>query len=509
MVLLGLLAWLGLGGSAQAAKHCGVPGADWQRATPARAGMDAARLQDALDYGTSQLGLAVRVYRHGCLVGEDRAAAVNDDQRFESWSLGKSVVSLLFGRAMTKGDISPEDPVGALLPEADRAHGEVTMRDLLTMSSGVHWNGLRDYNIFTQTDRVGDWLTLSMDHEPGTFFEYAQSAVAILPKAIERATGTDPRAYLQRNLLNRIGIAPGSWDWQRDSEGNIQGFWGTRMRVDDFARLGELLRRHGRWAGRRLLSTRYVRRALTPSKTNGCYGWLIWLNNGKPCIGPRITSRTVLDEYGYPGTPRDGFVFSGLFGQIVAVFPSQGIVIVRTGQDSNLSLAGGTDWQLELFRRVLRSIVDEPVDLPDDPPGTAIENSDEGFQTAIFDPGGYSQGAVPDPLPPAGPARVRAALLHAGGSGIRGQRAFVRIDCPPAPEGAIQACRGSLRAKGARRHRYGVAAGEGKRYGLRLGDERLRRLGRRGRISLTVRARNRDDAGGVATRRVLHFHDAR
>lgn len=496
-------------GQAAAAKHCKAPlERDWERASPAEAGMDAAKLQDAIDYGSSQGGLAVRVFRWGCLVGEDQLGAGNDDTRFESWSLGKSVTSLLFGRAMTKGLISPDDRVGALLPEADEAHGDVTMEDLLTMSSGVHWNGLRDYNVFTQTDRVGDWLTLPFDHEPGTWFEYAQSAVAILPKAIERATGSDPREFMQRQLMSKIGIEPSSWDWQRDSKGNIQGFWGARMRINDFARLGELMRRDGRWRGERLLSPEYLRRAVTPSKTNGCYGWLIWVNSGKPCIGPRISDRDVVDEYGYPGTPRDGYVFSGLFGQIVAVFPSQGIVIARNGQDSPTTLAGATEWQLELFRRVLGSITDEPVDLPDDPPGETIEAVDGGFQTAVLHPDEYVQGAVPDPLPPAGSARVRAPALREGGKGIKGRRAFVRVGCPLAPEGAVQVCRGELRGAGARATRYRIAAGDSKRVGMKLRRAALRRLIRRGRIAIRVEAHNRDALGGSSTSERLRWHDA-
>ena len=63
----------------------------------------------------------MRVYRHGCLVGEDRPADANRDQQYESYSMAKSVTSLIFGRAMTLGLISPEDPVGSLVPEADEA----------------------------------------------------------------------------------------------------------------------------------------------------------------------------------------------------------------------------------------------------------------------------------------------------------------------------------------------------------------------------------------------------
>ncbi len=366
--------------------------------------------------------------------------------------MAKSVSSLLFGRAMTQGKISPDDRVGALVPEADEAHGKVTMEDILTMSSGVHWNGFRDYNI-SQRDRVGDWLTLPFDHAPGTYFEYAQSAVAMIPKAVGVAVGQDPQTYLQHQLFDQIGIKPNAWEWERDNKGNVEGFWGARMKIDDFARLGELMRRDGLWDGERLLSKEYMERSLAPSGPNPCYGWLIWTNNGKPCVGPRITDRDVVDEYGYPGTPRDMFVFSGLFGQIVAVFPSQGIVIVRTGQDSPTTLAGATAWQIELFKRVLRSINDEPVDLPDDGDGETIEAVDGGFQDAILHPEDYIQGVIPEPLPPAGPARVRAPTLREGGKGIKGRRAFVRIGCQRAPQGRDPGLQGQAAREGSARRR--------------------------------------------------------
>ena len=203
----------------------------------------------------------MRVYRYGCLVGEDRAAPVNRDQQFESWSMAKSVVSLIFGRAMTLGLISPDDPVGSLVPEADQAHGAITIRNLLTMTSGLRWNGLRDYNIFTMPDRVRDALTLDIVHPRGTYFEYAQSAVALLAEAIGRAVGEDVQAFGQRELMDPLGIPADAWHWVRDPAGHVQGFYGVNMRPDDFGRLGELMRRGGVWRGHRLLSnTLHARR---------------------------------------------------------------------------------------------------------------------------------------------------------------------------------------------------------------------------------------------------------
>ncbi len=84
------------------------------------------------------------------------------------------------------------------------------MRHLLTMTSGLHWNGLRDYNVFTGFDRMRDALTLGTDHKPGTYFEYAQSPVSLLAEAIGRAAGEDAGTFVQRELFTPLGIEPGS-----------------------------------------------------------------------------------------------------------------------------------------------------------------------------------------------------------------------------------------------------------------------------------------------------------
>ena len=60
-------------------------------------------------------------------------------------------------------------------------------------------------------DRVHDALTLEPVHPPGTYFEYAQSPVALLAEAIGRAAGEDPQAFAQRELMDPLGIPEGSW----------------------------------------------------------------------------------------------------------------------------------------------------------------------------------------------------------------------------------------------------------------------------------------------------------
>jgi CubicO group peptidase (beta-lactamase class C family) len=491
---------------AEAAKNCAEPGADWQRATPAEAGMDAAKLQDALDYGTANLGFAVRVYRHGCLVGEDRAAPANRDTRFESWSMAKSVTSLVFGRAMSMGFVSPDDPVGSLVPEADKAHGEITLLNLLTQSSGLLWNGFRDYNVFTNNrDRLRDALTLPPVRKPGTYFEYAQSPVALLAEATQRGVNEDFVAFAQRELMDPLGIKAGTWDWTRDNEGRVLGYMGVQMRPDDYARLGELMRRDGVWKGKRLLSHEYVARSTAASETSGCYGWLIWTNAGQPCVGVRITDRAVDDARQYPDLPADQYNFSGLFGQLVSVFPSQGIVVARMGQDRGLVFAGGSSWEHDLYAKVLGSITDQKITPPGDAPKGTVDrsNADYGFQNAYQHPDEYGKGVEPDPLPPAGPVRARAAV-----AGLARKKATKRgvvavsIACPPHwPAPGADGCVGKAKLEGARKAAgYSLAPGERRVYRLTLKPRLLRLLKRKGALELDLVVANRDASGGTVTK---------
>jgi CubicO group peptidase (beta-lactamase class C family) len=408
---------------------------------------------------------------------------------------------------MTLGLMSADDPVGSLVPEADGAHGEISVHDLLTMTSGLRWNGFRDYNIFTMPDRIRDALTLEVVKRPGTYFEYAQSAVSLLAEVVGRSAGEDVMAFAQRELMGPLGIEEGSWDWTRDRAGHVGGFYGVQMTPDDYGRLGDLLRRGGVWNGRRLLSREYVRRAVEPSKTNGCYGWLIWVNAAAPCIGPTVVNRPVENSRDFPDLPADFYNFSGLFGQRVTVFPTQDIVIVRTGQDPGLVPAGQASWEHELYVRVLGAITDQKIDPPADAPrvNEEREDVDYGFGSALSEPDQYSKGTVQDPLPPAGPARARATLFRTT-TGRVGRRGVVRIRlaCPPRwPAREISSCIGQAKLKGAKTRRYRIGAGKAKTVRFRLHGKTMRALRRKRSLALGATARNADAAGGTVTRSTI------
>jgi CubicO group peptidase (beta-lactamase class C family) len=492
-VLLGAAVMAALpAGSAQAARHCAEPGERWERATPSEVGMDAAKVADAVRHATDNNSSAVRILRYGCLVAEDAVNPESVGARWQSFSLAKSVVSLVFGRAWTLGLIGPDDPVGALFPEADAPHGALLMRHLATMSSGTSQVFTHDYNL-AMPDRVRDALTIPFVARPGETFNYWQTGPPMLAASVGRAAGEDFQAFAQREVLGPIGIRPGTWLWTRDAAGNTAGFWGLWMRPDDFGRLGELLRREGVWGGRRLLSRRYVRDALQPIEPFGCYAMLIWRPATARCNSPVFL-----------GLPEDMWQFNGAQGQLVTTFPSLGIMTVRTGDDpsqTNWAPGPGSDGaaEREFHDRVLRAITDTPVDVrrkPTDP--SRPDNQEQQRQPEVDTPEGGLSGIVQPPLPPAGPWRARAVLIddapvRAGRAG----RFTVRLRCPPAWPGHEGGCRGAVTAALARSPvAFAVAPGEAGAVRMRLTPRALRRLRPDRRLTVALRATTRDGTPG-------------
>jgi hypothetical protein len=242
-----------------------------------------------------------------------------------------------------------------------------------------------------------------------------------------------------------------------------------------------------------------VRESVAPSATNGCYGWLIWVNAGKPCISPTVTERGFSETRDDPDLPADLWRFSGLFGQLVSVFPAQDVEVVRLGEDGGLVFSGGTDWEHDLYTGVLGSLTDTEVEKPGDAPAAPAArkaDKDYGFQTAIADPARYQQGAVQDPLPAAGPERIRALRLRlAHPRPSRAGVVTVRATCPAK---AAHACAGTATLGRARAPvRYDVAPGATTILRFGLSAAALRSLRRGQALALPVQATNADAASGT------------
>jgi CubicO group peptidase (beta-lactamase class C family) len=366
---------------------CYEPGRTWERRSPRALGIDDAKLQQVLDWASLHSSATVSVFRHGCLAGQSRVDPVTSQVAIDGWSMTKSVTAMLVGRAVTLGLLDIDKPIGALYPEADAKHAALTPRHLLTMSSGLHANWGRD--LMPQPDRVRDALALPFDYKPGTHWQYHQSPVTLLANVVERAVGQDVQDFAQDELFGPLGIRRSAWDWERDRAGHTEGWAHLHMNSRDWARLGQLMLQGGRWRGRQVIAKDYVRKAVSPSRVNGAYGFLFFLNAGGKYVLPDTEGEDKGRGPIVPAAPHDMYLMAGNQEQRVYVIPSRDLVIVRLGNagsrepDTRASLWTSRSGQLdhEIMRGALRAVTDVPYDDPGEYPGSdlVLPPLDEGI----------------------------------------------------------------------------------------------------------------------------------
>jgi CubicO group peptidase (beta-lactamase class C family) len=119
-----------------------------------------------------------------------------------------------------------------------------------------------------------------------------------------------------------------------------------------FARFGLLILGRGSWNGTTVLSdTSYFRQMTTRSQDlNRAYGYLWWLNGTSTFMIPQV--QTVFPGMYAPDAPADMFAGLGRDGQICAVVPSQGLVVIRMGQNPGESGLVTTQYANGIFKQL-------------------------------------------------------------------------------------------------------------------------------------------------------------
>lgn len=236
-----------------------------------------------------------------------------------SHSLCKSVTAMAVGIAVKEKYLSEDEKIteifGNELPDnVQKKMNDVTVKHLLTMSSGVRFN---EAGAVSGDKWIEKFLSSEVLFEPGSDFRYNSLNSYMLAAAVCRRTGISLSEYLGRRLFTPMGIT--DFYWEKSPDGIEKGGWGLYMSVYDYAKLGQLYLNGGVWNGVSLVPAEWVKKSVSPliSKPNSpCYegyGYQTWLSKN-----------------------RDGFVFSGMFGQNVFVFPKRNMVIAMTAGSTNL-----------------------------------------------------------------------------------------------------------------------------------------------------------------------------
>lgn len=316
----------------------GAPGPEVDRAALERA-------QDDLFAARGPGGLpdtrALLVVHRGRLVASRYAPGFDASSRFESWSMAKTVTQALVGILVRQGRLSLDQAPGIAAWQRDGdPRRAITLRHLLQMTTGLDnadgdevglGFGVRMLFGDLSRDVVAAAAEVPLLHEPGTHWAYSTGTSMLLADVVTRKVGGKEAllAFVESELAAPLGITTLVPEF--DAAGNFLGGSSVWAGAEDWARLGLLYLRGGRWDGRAILADGWVDFSRSPAhaEDNAKHGAHLWLN--------REPAGTQFPRMGGPEL-ESMFFLAGAFGQYVAMSPDRDLVIVRLGEMQ------ATDW---------------------------------------------------------------------------------------------------------------------------------------------------------------------
>ncbi len=284
------------------------------------------KLQSALKLAMDKEGEWIKqttglmVIHKDSVILEGYAAGYDSETEILGWSMTKSIAALLIGRLVRDGKISL-DQSNLFTGWENDERKNIQLKHLLNMTSGLEWT--EEYEevcdvtqgLFAEEDFVSFVLDKSLEKKPGRFWEYSSGTTNIISGIIRQEIDdvTDYLSYPSLQLFSKLGISDAHIE--TDEAGNMimSSFGYAKLR--DWAKLGMLVMNKGNWEGEQLIDSSYIDFCITPTVYPN-YGGQIWLNT---------------NQSDYPSAPSDMYYFSGFDGQYVFMFPSQDLMILRTG----------------------------------------------------------------------------------------------------------------------------------------------------------------------------------
>lgn len=242
-----------------------------------------------------------------------------------SFSVAKTVVALLVGIAVEEGKIENlDEPVAKYLPEFEGGDKEsVTIRHLLTMSSGLDWSESGADPLSDNAESYYGWnlrnqvTSQKLIDTPGETFRYQSGNSQLLAFIVEAATGEDLTSYAQKKIWSKIGASSDAF-WSLDKEsGDEKAFCCMYATARDFLKIGQLLLNEGRVGDEQVIPEWYYAEMIRPANVkmengaqNQSYGLHLWT---------------------YFGMTNPVQYCRGILGQYIITIPEEDLLIIRLG----------------------------------------------------------------------------------------------------------------------------------------------------------------------------------
>ncbi|MDJ0712187.1 MAG: serine hydrolase [Woeseiaceae bacterium] len=270
-------------------------------------------------------------------------------------SVVKSIVSTLIGIAIDQGHIASVDtPVIEVFSDLeienlDDRKRAITIRDLLTMQTGMHSRDsyLYGHEGLFALQHSDDWLqhalSLPMAAVPGERFDYSNISTFLLSAIIAESTGMDTLAYARKHLFGPLGIEDVKWEW--NSENQPIAWARMWLKPNDLAKIGLLYLQQGRWDGRQIISADWVAESLTPQAYPKN---VVDILNKDMSRNQEASSRNWIaqrffrpctDGYGYQWwlDRRGHYCAMGTSGQFLIVAPNENLIVVALSKSKGLA----------------------------------------------------------------------------------------------------------------------------------------------------------------------------
>jgi CubicO group peptidase (beta-lactamase class C family) len=265
------------------------------------------------EYFVQQNVAGLLVIKAGKIAYERYGLGNTPGSRWISFSVTKSVVSMLVGAAIRDGYIdSVDEMVSDYLPRLKGSpYDQSTIRNIMQMSSGVEWN--EDYADSASDVNSASWQTVALyDYlgrkqrasPPGQEFNYNTAETNLVGTLLRSAIGNNLSTYLEEKIWQPFGMeSDASWMLTEPGGGEFGGCC-INATLRDYGRLGLFALAEGRLAdGTAVLPDGWMTESTTPSAGYPGYGYLWWLGNA------------------------GAYRAIGIFGQGICVHPEQNVVV--------------------------------------------------------------------------------------------------------------------------------------------------------------------------------------
>ena len=257
------------------------------------------------------------VLRHGNVICEADFAPYRKGIWHITHSMCKSITGMAVGFLVEEGKLELSENIYKIFSDKGSTwvkmfRPEVTVENLLTMTSGVTFN---ESGIVSGNDWLESYLNASVAEKPGTKFQYNSLNSYVLSAIITERTGMSMDEYLKPRLFEPLGIT--DYLWEKCPRGITKGGWGLFMHTEDMAKLGQLYLNKGKWNGKQIIPESWAEASVTKKVdsiegTYG-YGYQLWMEER-------------------PGS----FEYNGMLGQNVLIYPDVDMVIVTNAGNEEL-----------------------------------------------------------------------------------------------------------------------------------------------------------------------------